>query len=215
MKKPNAIGFYDYTVILTYAGMLCAFWAILMILDNRYWDALILLMASGLCDMFDGTVASTKKNRTDQQKRFGIQIDSLSDLLSFGVMPAVFVYEICDKNLMAGIIGSLFALAALIRLAFYNVCEEDRQHITGDEKRAVFYGVPVTTIAVLLPVVYLLECKKVISGMFPYMLLLILVGTGFLLPIEIKKPKLIGKICLIVVGIIEALGMLFLGWDLI
>ncbi len=214
MEKPKAIGFYNYTVILTYTGMICAFVSILMALNYRFWDSLIFLMISGLCDMFDGAIASTNKKRSDAEKRFGIQIDSLSDLVSFGVAPALFVYMICDKNLMAGIIGACFVLAALIRLAFYNVCEEERQKATTD-KRSVFFGVPVTTIAVVLPVVYLLEGKKVISGMFPYLLLLILVGTGFLLPIEIKKPKVIGKICLIVVGLIEALGVLFLGWDLL
>ena len=213
--KPKAIGFYNYTVVLTYVGMLCAFVAILMAIESRFWDSLIFLMISGLCDMFDGAIASTNKKRSEAEKRFGIQIDSLSDLVSFGVCPAIFVYMICDRHWMAGIIGGCFVLAALIRLAFYNVCEEDRQKTTT-EKRSVFYGVPVTTIAVVLPVVYLLQAKfNKLHAMFPYLLVLILVGTGFLLPIEIKKPKLIGKICLIVIGILEALGVLFLGWDLV
>ena len=46
------------------------------------------LMFCGLCDAFDGKVARTKKNRTEQMKQFGIQIDSLSDLVAFGVLPA-------------------------------------------------------------------------------------------------------------------------------
>ena len=79
MKK-KVLGYYDYTVILTYCGMLFAFCGILSAIEYRFVDSLICLMLAGVCDLFDGTVASTK-DRTDSEKRFGIQIDSLSDLL--------------------------------------------------------------------------------------------------------------------------------------
>ena len=49
-------------------------------------------MIAGLCDMFDGKIASTME-RTRQEKRFGVQIDSLSDLICFGVLPALIVYS--------------------------------------------------------------------------------------------------------------------------
>ena len=48
-------------------------------------DSELKYMAAGFCDMFDGKIASTRK-RTRQEKRFGIQIDSLSDLACFGIM---------------------------------------------------------------------------------------------------------------------------------
>ena len=50
-------------------------------------------MITGLCDTFDGAVASTK-DRTASEKRFGVQIDSLCDLIGFGVLPGIFVYII-------------------------------------------------------------------------------------------------------------------------
>ena len=50
--------------------------------------ATFFLLICGLCDAFDGKVASTKKNRTAIEKNYGIQIDSLSDLVAFGVLPA-------------------------------------------------------------------------------------------------------------------------------
>ena len=68
MKK--RIGFYDYTVILTYCGMLSALFGIFLAIGEHYLDAVFCLMLSGVCDMFDGAVANTKK-RTDQEKRFG------------------------------------------------------------------------------------------------------------------------------------------------
>ncbi|MCR5320861.1 MAG: CDP-alcohol phosphatidyltransferase family protein [Lachnospiraceae bacterium] len=210
MKK-RLLGYYDYTVVLTYVGMLCAFTAILQSLQENYLNAIIFLMLAGICDMFDGAVASTK-DRNKSEKRFGIQIDSLSDLISFGVMPAIFTYMIAGKTLLSGTVASGFALAALIRLAYFNVTEEERQDRTN-ESRTVFQGMPVTTMAVLLPIVYLLSNLGQWKG--GYLVLLVISGSCFLAPFELKKPKLVGKICLIVIGIVEFFSVFFLGWDLV
>ena len=67
--------------------------------------------------MFDGTVASTK-TRTDSEKRFGIQIDSLSDLISFGVLPGVIVYMVSEKNPWVGMVASVFVLCSLLGGSF-------------------------------------------------------------------------------------------------
>ncbi|MBP3754149.1 MAG: CDP-alcohol phosphatidyltransferase family protein [Lachnospiraceae bacterium] len=211
MKKP--LGYYNYTVVLTYLGMLFSFAGILTSFSGKYLDSIILLMAAGICDMFDGSVASTKP-RTDAEKRFGIQIDSLSDLISFGVMPAIFVFMITGQTVLAAFVSALYTLAALIRLAYFNVTEEDRQRQTT-EKRKYYNGVPVTTIAVLLPLAYLVQNKFGISGTAGYVVMLVVVGIGFIAPVEIKKPNIVGKICLIIVGITELLSVLFMGWDLV
>lgn len=213
MKK-KLLGYYDYTVVLTYCGMLCAFCGILRIINEDYWDAVFCLLLSGVCDMFDGTIAATK-TRMDNEKKFGIQIDSLSDLISFGVFPGLFVYMISGKNIFAGFIGALFVLCALIRLAYFNVQEEERQKKTG-ERRKSYLGVPVTTIAVFLPGIYLLYDYRICRSLVCFPVLLVLMGIGYLLPVEIKKPGLLGKIGIVIVGIFEVLGMLFfMGWDVV
>lgn len=209
-KKP--LGYYNYTVILTYCGMLAAFFGILRAIHEDYWGAVFCLMAAGLCDMFDGAVASTMK-RTESEKRFGIQIDSLSDLVGFGVLPAIFVYMICGQTAFAAMISGGFVLCALIRLAFFNVLEEERQRQTS-EKRTSYLGVPVTTIAVLLPAVYLMYDYRFIRQARYFLVMLVITGIGHLAPIEIKKPGLLGKAGILLIGILEALGMLFfMGWD--
>lgn len=211
MKK-KLLGYYDYTVILTYCGMLLSFYGILRVISQNYWNAVLCLMFAGVCDMFDGVVASTK-NRTVSEKRFGIQIDSLSDLVSFGVLPAIFVYMISGKSVLVGLLSSLFVLCALIRLAYFNVLEEERQRQTT-ERRKSYLGVPVTTIAVFLPAVYLLYDYRLCKSVLCFPILLIAMGIGYLLPVEIKKPGIIGKIGILILGIFEALGMiLFMGWD--
>ena len=83
------IGVYDYTVLLTYLGFASGVFGIIEAFNGRIFPAIICLMFSGLCDMFDGKVARTKKKRTVEERHFGIQLDSLSDLVCFGVLPAV------------------------------------------------------------------------------------------------------------------------------
>ena len=82
------IGFYDYTVLLTYMGFISGMTGIVLAINGQIFPAIICLMFSGLCDMFDGRVARTKKRRTTEERHFGIQLDSLSDLVCFGVLPS-------------------------------------------------------------------------------------------------------------------------------
>lgn len=86
------IGFYDYTVVLTYISLMCSVFGITQAIGGHYRTAIICLALSGLFDMFDGKIARTKKNRTDDEKLFGVQIDSLCDVVCFGAFPAVICY---------------------------------------------------------------------------------------------------------------------------
>ena len=82
------IGVYDYTVIATYLSLLFGLAGIYSASRGNLFAAILFLMLAGMLDAFDGRIARTKKNRTDTEKRFGIQIDSLNDLVCFGVLPA-------------------------------------------------------------------------------------------------------------------------------
>ena len=109
------LGFYNYTVILTYLGMLTGFAGIACAFEGSLRAALICLVIAGVCDMFDGKIASTM-DRNRQEKRFGIQIDSLSDLICFGVLPAMIAYANGGGKLR-WLPSALYLLCALIRLA--------------------------------------------------------------------------------------------------
>ena len=82
------IGVYDYTVLLTYLGFSSGVYGIIEALQGHIFPAIFCLMFAGLCDMFDGKVARTKKQRTIEERHFGIQLDSLSDVVCFGILPA-------------------------------------------------------------------------------------------------------------------------------
>lgn len=201
-KKENKpmllIGYYNYTVILTYIGMFVGFTGILFATKNKIPNALLCLMVSGFCDMFDGGIASTRK-RTMQEKRFGIQIDSLSDLICFGVLPALIVNSQTDSKLNLWICG-VYVLCALIRLGYFNVDEEERQD-KSDEGRKYYKGMPVTLMAIILPFTSMELSEK-------NLFVLAAASIAFLLPVEIKKPNGTAKIIMLTLGVFAFLKVI-------
>lgn len=182
------IGFYDYTVILTYVSLLSSVFGITQAIDGRFRTAIVCLAISGLCDMFDGKIARTKKNRTDDQKLFGVQIDSLCDVICFGIFPVVICYILGVRGVLGGIAIAYYSICSVIRLGFFNVLETNRQ-IKEDGANKYYYGLPITSITMILPVVFLLSF--VISAYaFKWVLLVMLfiVGTLFILKFRLRKP---------------------------
>lgn len=200
------LGLYNYTVVLTYLGMLAGFTGVTFALNGDIHLALVCLMIAGVCDMFDGKIASTKQ-RTLQEKRFGIQIDSLSDLICFGTLPAVIVYTNSAGSEFSFYISALYQLCALIRLAWFNVDEEERQSQTQGA-REVYLGLPVTTAALIIPVLMGLGHLRnwPLDKVGPTALLLIAVA--FLTPFRLKKPALPGKVGILLFGGAELLILL-------
>lgn len=193
------LGVYNYTVVLTYIGMLTGLTGIGFAMSGRIPWALLCLLLAGLCDIFDGKVASLKKNRTAQEKRFGVQIDSLSDLICFGVLPAATVYATARGSILVGVIAGLYVLCALIRLAWFNVDEEERQEGT-DSQREIYLGLPVTTAALFLPTI--LGAARLLHRPLPVLgtSLLIVMAVAFLTPFKLVKPRLAGKLLMILIG---------------
>lgn len=197
MKK-QPLGFYNYTVILTYIGMVAGFLGITCVLDNNIPLALVCLMISGICDMFDGAVASTME-RTQDERFFGIQIDSFSDLICFGVLPAIVVYRISENTKFAFGVTALFVLCSLIRLAYFNVDEQNRQ-LESSGGREIYLGLPVTTVALILPLLFLIGNKVPAKLSTICDVSLIVIAILFLYPFKLKKPKFIGKIAMAICG---------------
>lgn len=202
------IGYYNYTVILTYIGMISGFVGITAIGNGELKTSLICLMVAAFCDMFDGKVASTMK-RTPQEKRFGVQIDSLSDLICFGVLPALIILHCTEKSLIHVIISATYVLCALIRLAWFNVDEEERQnHESGS--REVYLGLPVTTAAALIPFYIGLSGMMNLPLGTISSIVLLAIAVAFISPIKMKKPGNVGKIVLVLVGFL-ALAVVLMG----
>ena len=152
------IGVYDYTVLATYLSLAFGVSGILAAMNGSPYSALLCLMVSGLLDAFDGRIARTKKNRTEQEKRFGIQIDSLNDVVCFGVLPGVIGASLGGGEWWLRASVLFYILAALIRLAYFNVTEEERQSATN-EHRHYYLGVPVTAASFVMPLFWALPLR--------------------------------------------------------
>lgn len=195
------IGFYNYTVVLTYLGLISSVYGMTEALDGRFTTAIACLVISGICDMLDGKVARTRE-RTDDEKRFGIQIDSLCDLICFGAFPAFLGYGLGLRGFWGTTAMCLYVLAAVIRLGFFNVMEEKRQQETT-EVRKYYQGLPVTSIAIIFPLVYLMRPS---FGQQTYLRILIwvmlFVAFLFISKIKVYKPGNKMMIVIIVAGVI-------------
>ena len=195
------IGFFDYTVVLTYISMIISMYGITLCADGHFKRAIVCLALSGLCDMFDGKVARTKKNRTETSKKFGIQIDSLSDLVAFGLLPSAIGIGLgLDKTILCFTLY-LIPLCALIRLAYFNVDEEVRSSKTT-EVRHEYLGLPVTTSAIVVPIIYLI--KNIIKNNFVYVygVVLLILSILFITKFKMFKLKNRGMIIMTILGII-------------
>ena len=182
------LGIYDYTVILTYISLGISVFGITRALEGDFKVAIFCLALSGLCDMFDGKIARTKKNRTDDEKNFGIQIDSLCDVVCFGIFPAMICYCL-GVNTPAGVAALIFySIASVIRLAYFNVTEAKRQTQT-EENRKYYQGLPITSMAIILPFLYLLRKYCGRYFLFVINVAVVVVGVLFISDIKVKKPQ--------------------------
>ena len=187
-RKSPFVGFWSYGVILTYLSVAAGVAGILVSsLYGAFWGV-VCLFISGFCDAFDGVVAGTRKNRTELDKRFGAHIDSLSDLVAFGIAPIAIGFNMGMRAWYSIPVFVTFALCALIRLAYFDVTEEIRI-AEGGKKRTYFEGLPVTNVAVGLPVFYF------IATMFSSPLVMYLIMAfcylllSFLFVFRFRMPK--------------------------
>lgn len=183
------IGFYNYSVIVTYLGVISSMIGISLACNGIFDGAILCLALAGACDTFDGKIARAMKNRTHEMEIFGVQIDSLCDMVCFGVTPAVICYQMGLKS-VAGICCEIFfVLCGVIRLAYFNMLEELKhsKSASADEKK-YYHGLPITSITIIFPVVYMF--RTLLDGHFTILLavMLLFVGLFYILDFRLKKP---------------------------
>lgn len=182
------LGFYDYTVVLTYISLVISIIGMAQAIQGEFKIAIFCLALSGLCDMFDGKIARTKKNRTEDEKKFGIQIDSLCDVVCFGAFPIIISYCLGMRSLVSVLTLALYGVASVIRLGYFNVMEEKRQNTT-EEVRKEYQGLPITSMAIILPFIYLIKRWMGMHFLFILHVAVIIVGVLFISDIRVKKPQ--------------------------
>lgn len=190
------IGFWDYTVILTYISLGVSMLGMIQAVNGNIRNAVLCLALSGIMDMFDGKIARTKKDRTEDEEVFGIQIDSLCDLICFGAFPALICYQLGMRNGIDVAILIFFVLAGLVRLAYFNVTEQKRQKEQKGEVRKHYQGLPITSSAIIIPILFIFQW--VFGRFFVTVLDISIFVTAclYVLNIKIKKPN--GKAIIII-----------------
>jgi CDP-diacylglycerol---serine O-phosphatidyltransferase len=133
----------------TVSSIFCGLWAILEATAGgeagsfALYQAGLAIFFAGFFDMFDGRVARLTKTQSD----FGVQMDSLADVISFGVAPSVLVYKWALQPLgnMGKVVAFSFAVCGAIRLARFNVLAA-----RGEGSSSYFMGLPIPVSAAML-----------------------------------------------------------------
>ena len=179
IEKTNIQNFIATSDIISLLNMSSGFLSILCSINNYFELSAILMIIAIMFDSTDGWVAR-KTNRNDSLG-FGKNIDSLSDIVSFGVAPAVFIYTSINTTsiplqLIVILVSLLIVVCGILRLTRYNVIAD---HI----KTSGFIGFPIPGISFILATLYL-------SGLFNIYSALILASIVSILMISnIKYPK--------------------------
>jgi CDP-diacylglycerol--serine O-phosphatidyltransferase len=181
--KRKIIGFYRPCDIVTLMGTTFGLMAIIFAIQGKITGAVLCLVMSGICDAFDGVLARMWKY-DDMEKTYGRELDSISDVIAFGVAPAVITLcSIGFSHISTTIISIFFVLAGVVRLSYFNTLE-----ISGKDIKNYFKGVPITAIAILYPIVYF------VSLLFDFAyydititILMFVVGVSYVTPIKIRK----------------------------
>lgn len=201
------IGKWNKSVIATYLGMLLAVAAIILIISDKVFYAIMFFMAAGICDMFDGTIARMCK-RTEEEKNFGIQLDSLADVIDFIAVPVVLVIKVCGIQWYSVAACALYSVFAVARLAYFNVCQEENED--KDSPIKYYIGLPVTYAALIFSVAYLavIWFDMEVTG---YILcgVMTVAAVLYVLKIKVIKPGKIGYIFFLLLA--AALFVLYFG----
>lgn len=138
-KKP-AIGIYVLPNLFTTAGLFAGFYAIMQARLGHYEAACLAIYAAMVMDILDGRLARLTNTMSD----FGSEYDSLADMVSFGVAPAMLMYDFVLQDLgrVGNLIAFIYIACAALRLARFNVQK-------SDDKR-YFIGVPSPGAAAML-----------------------------------------------------------------
>ena len=197
IEKTNIQNFIATSDIISLLNMSSGFLSILCSINNYFELSAILMIIAIMFDSTDGWVAR-KTNRNDSLG-FGKNIDSLSDIVSFGVAPAVFIYTSINTTsiplqILVILVSLLIVVYGVLRLTRYNV-------IADHVKTSDFIGFPIPGISFIIATYYL-------SGLYnSYLALILSIIVSILMISNVKYPKfsnipLISISCILIILII-------------
>jgi CDP-diacylglycerol--serine O-phosphatidyltransferase len=162
---------------VTYLGVVLAVIGI----ANPGW-AVLCLVAAGMCDLLDGWFAR-RFERSEATRAIGVQLDSLADMVLFVALPVSILLGLAPDPVFATVVAAVYALAAISRLAYFNV------HADPDGPVAKYRGLPVTYAALLLPGVWLLFGLAGLPGLaHAWGGMMLVLALAFVTDFQVPKP---------------------------
>lgn len=177
------LGYWNKSVYITYIGAFGAMIGLFLAIKEGNIDyAFVGMIIAAVCDMFDGKIARHMKNRSEQEKDFGVQIDSLADIVCFITIPAITLHLFGMREIYQIILLALYVVCGVIRLAYFNVA-------MSDKNKAISYyqGLPVPMSVCIFGIVWLLLKLISFDGVLVYTILVPIVGYLHISKIKVKK----------------------------
>ncbi len=177
MKQPKQL-IYILPNLFTAGGIFSGMMSLIMSASGKFEYAAWLILLALVFDGMDGRVARMTKTTS----KFGLEFDSLADIVSFGVAPAMLLYQYCgmEYGRFGMVVSGLYVVFGAIRLARFNV-------MTSEVEPSVFIGVPIPTAAVFISILILFYEKYMIDIYIPLLLATLIVAV--LMVSNIRYPS--------------------------
>ena len=163
-KESMRKGIYVLPNLFTAASLFCGFFSLLRTLQEDFYSAAVFILVSGLFDGMDGKIA----RYTNTTTRFGVEFDSLADVIAFGVAPGilVFAWALEPFGRLGWLAAFLFVVCGALRLARFNI------QVNTVESR-YFSGLPTPAAAVMIATAILVFYKLGDTGISKHLTILI------------------------------------------
>jgi len=159
-------GIYILPNLFTTGNLFCGFWAIISVFQEKFFYAAVAILLACLFDILDGKVARL----SGATSKFGVQYDSLADLVSFGIAPALlaFSWALRPYGKFGWLAAFLFVVCGALRLARFNV-----QSSSGEVK--YFKGLPIPAAASMIALTILLYLRLIETNWVKDIVILVMI----------------------------------------
>lgn len=206
MKNRFVIGYYNLANLVTMLGLCCALLACFLLAQGNTAVAMLAFACAGLCDMMDGRIARSSGTTGQRIRFYGVQLDSLCDVISFGIVPCFMAFWLGYRDTPDILIYLLFSVCGATRLANFNMeVAMDSPNLRSSH----FTGLPIPFSVIIFP---LLTIVHVLAGPVAWLfrVVFLLVGLGYILRIRIPKPTGKLQFAIILYELVVLITLLFI-----
>ncbi|WP_349251686.1 CDP-diacylglycerol--serine O-phosphatidyltransferase [Thiomicrospira microaerophila] len=178
MKPPFERGIYLLPNLMTTLALFAGFYAVIAGMNGDFVAGAIAIFVAMVFDGLDGRIA----RMTNSSSAFGAEYDSLADMVSFGLAPALLLYQwiLSDFGKLGWLIAFVFTAGAALRLARFNTQ-------VGVADKRYFQGLPSpAAAAVLAGLVWMVEINQIDTGLEASFALFVTLATGLLMVSNIR-----------------------------